>query len=58
LLPAIRLALIAARQAWLDEFGVLDGVILHEPEPGPSDGVQADDPQLLQHHSRIPLAAA
>jgi NTE family protein len=27
-----------ARQAWLDEFGVLDGVILHEPEPGPRDG--------------------
>jgi len=39
-----------ARQAWLDEFGVLDGVILHEPEPerDPAAEVQGDDPQLLQ----------
>jgi hypothetical protein len=22
------------RQAWIGEFGLLDGVILHEPEPG------------------------
>jgi len=45
-----------ARQAWLDEFGVLDGVILHEPEPEPvPTEVQADDPQPLQHHSRIRL---
>lgn len=35
-----------ARRAWLGEFGLLDGVILHEPEPGaePAAEIQPGDP--------------
>jgi len=35
-----------ARQAWLGEFGVLDGVILHEPTPDadPASDIQPGDP--------------
>ena len=35
-----------ARQAWLGEFGLLDGVILHEPEPGaePAAEIEPGDP--------------
>ena len=34
------------RQAWLGEFGLLDGVILHEPEPGaePAAEIQPGEP--------------
>jgi NTE family protein len=34
------------RQAWLGEFGLLEGVILHEPEPGaePAAEIQPGDP--------------
>ena len=35
------------RQAWIGEFGLLDGVILHEPEPGvePAAEIEPGDPQ-------------
>ena len=34
------------RQAWLGEFGILDGVLLHEPEPGaePAAEIEPGDP--------------
>ena len=30
------------RQAWIGEFGLLDGVILHEPEPGAEPAAEID----------------
>jgi NTE family protein len=35
------------RQAWLGEFGLLDGVILHEPEPGaePAAEIEPGEPE-------------
>ena len=35
------------RQAWIGEFGLLDGVILHEPEPGaePAAEIQPGEPR-------------
>src|SRR5262245_62751010 len=34
------------RQAWIGEFGLLEGVILHEPEPGaePAAEIQPGEP--------------
>jgi len=35
------------RQPWIGEFGLLDGVILHEPEPGaePAAEVEPGEPE-------------
>jgi len=31
-----------ARQAWIGEWGLLDGVILHEPEPGAEPAAEVE----------------
>jgi hypothetical protein len=30
------------RQAWIGKFGLLDGVILHEPQPGAEPAAEID----------------
>jgi NTE family protein len=43
-----------ARQAWLDEYDLLEGVILHEPEPGvePAAEMEPGDNRLPQPRKR------
>lgn len=47
------------RQAWLGEFGLLDGVILHEPEPGaePAAEIEPGDPLAARVPASLKLAA-
>jgi NTE family protein len=47
------------RRAWLGEFGLLDGVILHEPEPGaePAAEIEPGDP-LAREPAWPPRVAA
>ncbi len=42
-----------AAQAWLDEFDPLEGVILHEPEPGAEPATEfepGEAPETVEHH--------
>jgi hypothetical protein len=43
---------VLERQAWLGEFGPLDGVVLHEPTPDadPAADQQPGDPQGASAH--------